>query len=512
MKNLKGNIIFAIVFQLFLIIPDFIINFFWKQYHTFMVTDTIKELIITFLLGLIISYLPKKYKFIFGGSFILMGFIQIVYFGYFRSYLEPYQIGLVFSEYNDILISLNAVYDLIIISIFIGIIFLMVINSLNKITQTNKHSIKILLSIFLVFPFIVKNNTPAYTPENSHFSYINTYFATNLYIANLLKQKKLLPIKKYEVKKIDNGKPIVLLIIGESLNYKRMNLFGWELNNTPNLNNLKNDKNFIYKKAISSGVNTPVSVNSIFNLKREPWKLSQQDNLIKLANNNGYSTYWYSMQKDSGGKIGAVCFYAKQFKEQKDYKRRYDDELLKDLKNIDFSKKSFVVLHFRANHSPYEKYTPNSFYKWKFNYNDYHKKAYFSYMDSVLYIDKVLSDIISYMKNNHKNFVIYFISDHAEMLGFKEENGKYGHSKLDINVATIPFLYYSDKYQKPFTKKIYNQYLISKMVANDLGYKVINPNEKGDLYYINNVKLDGSGGWIEYNLSNPFQNYKKENL
>ena len=49
-----------------------------------------------------------------------------------------------------------------------------------------------------------------------------------------------------------------------------MNLFGWELNNTPNLNNLKNDKNFIYKKAISSGVNTPVSVNSIFNLKREP--------------------------------------------------------------------------------------------------------------------------------------------------------------------------------------------------------------------------------------------------
>ena len=32
-------------------------------------------------------------------------------------------------------------------------------------------------------------------------------------------------------------------------------------------------------------------------------------------------------------------------------------------KQIDFSKKNFVVLHLRANHSPYETYTPPSFIK-----------------------------------------------------------------------------------------------------------------------------------------------------
>jgi hypothetical protein len=86
------------------------------------------------------------------------------------------------------------------------------------------------------------------------------------------------------------------------------------------------------------------------------------------------------------------------------------------------------------------------------------------------------------------------------MLGSKAEKGKYGHAQLDVNCAKIPFLYYSDKYHKNLNKTIYNHYLISKYIANDLGYKIINPNEKGDIYYI-----QAPGKYhkmIEYNLSN----------
>jgi len=175
--------------------------------------------------------------------------------------------------------------------------------------------------------------------------------------------------------------------------------------------------------------------------------------------------------------------------------------LIKDLKKIDFNQKTFIVLHFRTNHAPYEKYTPKSFYKWKFNYENYHKHQFFSYLDSVLYVDSLIYKIIEYMKIHHKNFVIYFTSDHGEMLGFPWENERYGHSQLVWGDTFVPFLYYSDKFHKKLNKKIYNHYLIAKMLASDLGYEIINPNENGS-YFVNGVQIDGSAGWIEYNLTN----------
>jgi len=67
----------------------------------------------------------------------------------------------------------------------------------------------------------------------------------------------------------------------------------------------------------------------------------------------------------------------------------------------------------------------------------------------------------------------------------------------------VPFLYYSDKYHKNLTKNIYNHYLISKMLAKDLGYEIVNPNENGS-YFVNSVEIDGSAGWINYKLHNKF--------
>jgi hypothetical protein len=40
------------------------------------------------------------------------------------------------------------------------------------------------------------------------------------------------------------------------------------------------------------------------------------------------------------------------------------------------------------------------------------------------------------------------------------------------------------------------------MLSRDLGYKIINPNENGT-YFVNGVEIDGSAGWMEYNLTLP---------
>jgi glucan phosphoethanolaminetransferase (alkaline phosphatase superfamily) len=213
--------------------------------------------------------------------------------------------------------------------------------------------------------------------------------------------------------------------------------------------------------------------------------------------------------QEEGTTITSLLNYADIKKTRKDFNEKYDDALLKELKKIPFKEKTFVVLHFRANHSPYEEYTPKSFYKWPFNYENYHKYKIYSYYDSVLYVDYIISNIINYMKKNHKNFVIYFTSDHGEMLGFPDEKGKYGHSQLVLGDTYVPFLYYSDKFDKNLTKKLYNHYLISKMLTRDLGYEIINPNENG-LYFVNGVKIDGSAGWMEYNLTLPLKLIKKK--
>jgi len=510
MKKYLNNVVFAMVFTCLLLVPDVVLNLFWHDYYIFTLNHSIKQIIITFILGYIISFIPKKSQIVVVALFFILSIIEIIYFSYFNTYLESYQIGLVFNQYGDIVDSLSMVSKVIWLSSFFFILALIIIYFLNKfVMKKSKYALKIIIIIFLILPLLIKNNTSAYMPSNFNFSYLNTLFSFNLYILNLFKHRKIINVKKYKIIKTDTQKPIVIMIMGESLNYKRMHLFGWDANDTPKLDLLKKDKNFIYKPAISSGVNTPVSIASFFHIKREPTVLFPQNDIIKLANQNGYNTYWFSMQNDSKGSIKDTAIYAKVFKDRKDYHLKYDDSLIKDLKKIDFNKKTFVILHLRADHSPYEENIPKKFYKWKFNYENEHKYRYYSYIDSVLYVDHIISEVINYMKNNHKNFVIYFTSDHAEMLGFKSEDGRYGHSQLVWGDTFVPFLYYSDKYHKKLNKKVYNHYIISKMLVKDLGYKVINPNENGK-FYINNVKLDGSDGWIEYNLSLALSKIKKE--
>jgi glucan phosphoethanolaminetransferase (alkaline phosphatase superfamily) len=498
-----GNLIFALLFTLFLLLPDFITDIWWKNYYIITSKNTLKEILITFIVAFIISFLPKKQKIFWGLFFIALSFIQIGYFGYFRTYLPPYQIDLLFSEYKDILDSIKSIILLILflITALIGLLFILNFFHHKTKPKTFKYTSVILILLLVVFPFIMAKKRAIYMPNATHFSYLNTLFATDLWIINKLTPIKQKNYKPYIVKKIDSGKPIVIMIMGESLNFKRMGLFGWNVNNTPNLSRLaKTDKNFIYKKAISGGVNTPVSIVTFFNVKREPDNikllLSQKTNLLKLAKENGYKTYWLSMQEE-GTSISSLLNYADYKKTRKDFKEKYDDALIKELKKIPFKQKTFVVLHFRVNHSPYEEYTPKRFYKWPFNYEDYHKYKIYSYYDSVLYVDYLISNIINYMKTHHKNFVIYFTSDHAEMLGFPDENGRYGHSQLVWGDTFVPFFYYSDKFHKGLNKTYYNHYEIAKLLAKDLGYEIINPNEDGT-YYINGIRIDGSAGWIHY--------------
>ncbi len=66
--------------------------------------------------------------------------------------------------------------------------------------------------------------------------------------------------------------------------------------------------------------------------------------------------------QDEGMSISSVMKYAKHIKVRKDYPdNSFDEVLIDELKDINWSRKNFVVIHLRANHSPYEKYIPKEF-------------------------------------------------------------------------------------------------------------------------------------------------------
>jgi len=497
---MKNNIIFMLIFTFILIIPDFIISYFWNGYYEFTWYRFVREFGATLVIGFILSFAPRKFVVVFTSFLVFISYVAIAHYGYFHAYIMPYELTVLENsdDIKDILYSLTDVKYLLVILVILWILITYIVYIVDKKLNPIKKRFGIFLIIFilLIYPYFINKKQNIYLANFTHFSYMDGLNTIYLALLNINQKVVHKNYKPYKVTKVDEGKPIVIMVMGESLNYKRMHLYGWDINNTPRLDQLKADKNFIFKKAISSSVRTICSVTTFFYNKREPDNMkllmNNKTNIMKLADENGYDTYWLSMQSDVS-LMSKVMSFAKHKKFEWQFKRKYDDSLLNELKKIPFDKKTFIVFHIKSVHSPYKKYVPKEFQIFKGNGRE-------DYYSGIYYNDYLISSIIEYMKNNHKNFVLYFTSDHGEMLGFEDEGGRYGHSQLVWGDTYVPFIYYSDKYHKKLDKKYYNHYMISKMLTRDLGYNIINPNENGK-YYINGVQIDGSAGWIEYNIN-----------
>jgi glucan phosphoethanolaminetransferase (alkaline phosphatase superfamily) len=110
----------------------------------------------------------------------------------------------------------------------------------------------------------------------------------------------------YEVKNTNDGfdEPITIVyIIGESVNFKHMSLFGYEKDTTPKLRELSKEQNFYYTTGIAGGVNTLSSCKFIMNAIQEPDNVRQtssnQTNLFRLAKEKGFKTFYISNQRDN---------------------------------------------------------------------------------------------------------------------------------------------------------------------------------------------------------------------
>jgi glucan phosphoethanolaminetransferase (alkaline phosphatase superfamily) len=523
-KKIKYTLLVLLALWAFMLFPDMIYGVFNSNYISGF---DVKSISITLLL-MCFLLLSRAYKLNIGLIFVLalMQSSQLMYFQYFGGFYSAFDMILMLDESRDAFLAFFdvIVYMLIPLSIsflFSGIAYFIYSRYQDKIITLPYVSIVMVLLFSL--PFLQSLRSEAsqkYQPNIAHSSVKNGLYSASFFTARQIKKalglRKPMPTyKPYNIVKRAPEDANVIILMGESLSYYNMELYGYKRKTTPDLIPYKDDPNFFYLPAISSAVSTRVSLALFFNTVYEPNNtahVSKMDTaLFRLAKNSGFNTHYITTQTNAGGltysfSLGDIDTW-KENTHLSHYEGDYDNRLLLELKsmNLDFDQPQFVTLHMRSTHGPYVDNYPKDQEVYPVEgqpYEDYIKN---SYDNSILYTQKVIADIYEYFKDSGKPTYIFFTPDHGELMG---QDGRFGHNSVDIDMARVPFMFYGVNIGKEKIDDVKknmgcmpNHYLISLEVARILGYDITNPNEEKGMYYLNGTDVFGDAGFMKYDLS-----------
>lgn len=499
LRSLSFNLLISfLVFNLFIITDFFQILFFAK----FRLVADYQFILLIVFFSIFLSFSKDKFFYL---ILIFLFFIQLVEFcnlSYFGEFISPEAIGLILSETKEIassgIANFSYIYKIILFPIFSFIILLVFFKLVGRRRFTHSFASIAVLIILAITPIkVLKNsNFSIYYPDQTMHTMRNGIYAFSGYFFKILPLElfgnTLRPLySPYQIKKISEPfSKNIILVIGESVNYEHMSLFGYGRDTNPKLKNWIN-KGLIFRKSISSSTSTKISLPLILNSVREPNNLQMLEtknaNLFKLAKEAGFKTIFISAQESvlSRG-IGASFIDDMIVYEQKKslFNQFHDDALLKILDNIKLGDNNFIVLHQRNSHSPYQN---NYEHRKEFAYftekvSDYKQFINNTYDNSILYNDSLLNEMLENFTKITNSFTFFFTSDHGEMLG---ENNLYGHVKFNSEATRIPLLTYSNNYKINFPiEENITHYEFSELIAKSLGYQIINPNLRDNIFYI----------------------------
>ena len=523
-KKVGYSLLFALLFSIIVIIPDYLLRVFAKNYVAHFHANTF--LLIFCFMGSI--FLVKSNKFFLTTVslvWILM-LCSLFYFFHFGRYFIGSDISLLFVETEDIFIGfVSDIFNfwyLIVMCVALFVLSIILRRATYKrVFHSNLFIITFIISL-LSYPgyVVMKRLYPdQYYPSVVRYIFRNGMNSLSMYVVDSFLQKDSAPdFTPYEVKKVsDITEPItIILFMGESVSSNNMSLFGYNRQTTPNLDKLKNDKNFIAIPAISASVRTGSSLPLFFNLQKEAQNTAVTNegyaNLLKLAKSQGFHTSIYSPQSSiTFAQIGMQYMDNVVYRDnaRKEYKERADEYTLDLLKSTELKDKNFIFIQTRAVHFPYK-----NIYNNMPEYNVFDDKDLDTrineYDNAMLYFDNFLSRMLDWAKGIDGKVYFIMTSDHGQMLG---QNDKWGHSFLNKIISEVPFFIYTKGVsqknpwggvygQDNIPPKLITHYDIGKLIAKILGYEIINPNTPDNVYYINGTDITGNAGFIKYKIEN----------
>ncbi len=356
-----------------------------------------------------------------------------------------------------------------------------------------------------------------------HFNPADTTLQNSLKVLTLLPyiaQTHPINWQPYSVTPKQNNSPVqnILLIMGESLTSSHLPMFGYHRNTLPHIQQLLTNNNlWKHAQGISGSVGTRGALTLFWTLTREPGNLANirnsSGNLFELAHQAGFKNYYYSTQEAhvlqdiNANHIDEIITNEKENihfpSSSKQLKPQKDDELPLLLQRINFkNQKNFVVINLRVPHAIYEEHYAHrqaEFRKFLPDDPSEPRETYATnaYDNALLYMDDVINQLIENFVSQVGNqpYSIYITADHGQLFNFQ---GQWGHGQLLIETAKVPFfMYHSETKQIP---SIISHYQIGKLIADDLGFTVYNPNEKDNTFYVIENNLFFKTNFIKYRL------------
>lgn len=320
----------------------------------------------------------------------------------------------------------------------------------------------------------------------------------------------------YQVKPIEGthaGNYSIILAIGESLNPHHVSALGYGRDTTPELNALLHQYKGTGRLIVSNAVSTRVAIPMLVNNLREPDNYgaykTKAANIFANAKKQGYQTAFISAQGLEGlsnwiGIHDIDLWEDTQIRQAPDVGA--DVVLTPSVEQaaLDWNKPFLMVLNSRAPHIPYERNIPMGFAKFSTpRVSDDVAQKKNEYDDAIRLYDRELASAIrTALAKSRLPVLVFITSDHGERVG---DNGLFGHSVVEMPIAQVPLLYFSNDPAYSMNAisphMPLNHYQLATLINKMLGYDISNPNQKDDSFFITGGDIRGLSERVTYHLN-----------
>ena len=294
--------------------------------------------------------------------------------------------------------------------------------------------------------------------------------------------------------KKEAGKELYVVVIGESLNKNHMSLYGYHRNTTPLLDSLYLRGDLIkYENTFSNHTHTiPVLTQSLTTANQ----LNGKDyytsvSILDIIEEADIDTYWISNQVSYGEWDNPISVLADRADKRININKNigkvtktdfFDEYLVSELDNIvsnGIENNTVIFLHVIGNHGAYKNRYPEQFEIFsgklpiaEFGENKYWDKNVNEYDNSVIYQDKIVSDILDILDSYSGISACLYFSDHSEdVLANKGHNS----SSFTYSMIQTPlFAWFSKSYKLKYPK-LYRNFISNKecLFSNDFIYDML---------------------------------------
>ena len=337
---------------------------------------------------------------------------------------------------------------------FLSLLFLAVIIKYDVSLPTKKVTGILLLivisgSLFSACQFAYKDakNKKAFSPYilASRFATYTPFFNLNYFALAAKEHQRLLSIANtvpyFQLSVRDTGIDTYVLIVGESVRVDNMSLYGYTRSTTPQVEAQRKQIN-LFNQAISgapyTALSVPLSLTADSVLSHDIH--NYPDNIINMANQAGFQTFWLSSQsafRQNGTAVTSIAMRAMETV----YVRGFDELLLPHLSQAlqqNTQQKKLIVLHLNGSHEPACSAYPQS--SAVFQPQDDQDACY---DNSIHYTDSLLGQIFELLKDRRAS-VMYFADHGLERDPTKKNVYFHGGREASQQAYHVPmFIWYS---------------------------------------------------------------------